>query len=127
MRLMRGKPCPGAGGRAGRGPLGGLVLGEETGEGEAFLLKGFSLQVRLGGGTGIALDAARGLGVVGGLGGGGLALRLLCGVAGADLGLGGWGGGEGLGERRLAEVEGVEPPQGPQMEGSDTLLVKGLS
>lgn len=79
----------------------------------------------LGGGTGTALDAARGLGVVGGLGG--LALRLLCGVAGAELGLAGWGGGEGLGERRLAEVEGVEPPQGPQMEGSDTLLVKGLS
>lgn len=83
----------------------------------------------LGGGTGIALDAARGLGVVGGLGGGGLALRLLCGVAGAERGLAGWGGGEGLGERRLAEVEGVgvKPPQGPQMEGSDTLLVKGLS
>lgn len=41
LRLMRGKPCPGAGGRAGRGPLGGLDCGEVTVE-EAFLLKGFT-------------------------------------------------------------------------------------
>lgn len=44
---------------------------------------------------------ARGLAVVGGLGGGGLAplveLRFACGVAGAELVLGGMGGGEGLG------------------------------
>lgn len=41
LRLMRGKPCPGAGGRAGRGPLGGLDCGEETVEGD-FRLKGFT-------------------------------------------------------------------------------------
>lgn len=41
LRLMRGKPCPGAGGRAGRGPLGGLDCGEETVDGD-FRLKGFT-------------------------------------------------------------------------------------
>lgn len=45
LRLMSGKPWPGAGGLVGRGPRGGLVL-EVAGEGEAFLLNGFSLQVR---------------------------------------------------------------------------------
>lgn len=45
LRLIRGKPWPGAGGRAGRGPFGGLVLALE-GEGEAFLLNGFSLHIR---------------------------------------------------------------------------------
>lgn len=45
LRLMRGKPWPGAGGLAGRGPVGGLVL-DLAGEGDAFLLNGFSLQVR---------------------------------------------------------------------------------
>lgn len=45
LRLIRGKPWPGAGGRAGRGPFGGLVL-DLAGEGEAFLLNGFSLQIR---------------------------------------------------------------------------------
>lgn len=45
LRLIRGKPWPGAGGLAGRGPLGGLLFALE-GEGEAFRLKGFSLQVR---------------------------------------------------------------------------------
>lgn len=40
LRLMRGKPCPGAGGRAGRGPFGGLD-GEEVSEGEVFRLNGF--------------------------------------------------------------------------------------
>lgn len=45
LRLIRGKPWPGAGGLAGRGPLGVLVL-DLAGEGEAFLLNGFSLQIR---------------------------------------------------------------------------------
>lgn len=44
LRFISGKPCPGAGGLAGRGPFGGLVL-ELTGDGEAFLLNGFSLQI----------------------------------------------------------------------------------
>lgn len=43
LRLISGKPWPGAGGLAGRGPFGGLDL---AGEGEAFLLKGFSLHIR---------------------------------------------------------------------------------
>ena len=47
LRLIRGKPCPGAGGLAGRGPFGGLDLDLDLeGEGEAFLLNGFSLQIR---------------------------------------------------------------------------------
>lgn len=69
MRLMSGKPCPGAGGLAGRGPHGGLVFALAW-DGDAFLLKGFSLQVRLL----LAGDVsvARGLGVArGGRGGGG--------------------------------------------------------
>ena len=47
LRLMRGKPCPGAGGLAGRGPRGGRALAAPW-DGEAFLLNGFSLQVRCG-------------------------------------------------------------------------------
>lgn len=48
---------------------------------------------------------ARGLGADGGRGGGGRAafnpaLRLVCGVAGAELVLAGGGGGEGLGDAR---------------------------
>lgn len=45
FRLMRGNPCPGAGGRAGRGPFGGLNT-EELTEVVVFRLNGFSLQVR---------------------------------------------------------------------------------
>lgn len=45
LRLMRGNPCPGAGGLAGRGPLGGLGTKELT-EVVVFRLNGFSLQVR---------------------------------------------------------------------------------
>ena len=47
LRLMRGKPCPGAGGLAGRGPRGGLVFVAPS-DGEAFLLNGFSLNGRCG-------------------------------------------------------------------------------
>lgn len=72
LRLMRGKPCPGAGGLAGRGPFGGLLLDLAV-DGDAFLLKGFSLQIRL-------WFAASGLGAVEPL-----VLRLVCGVAGAEL------------------------------------------
>lgn len=81
---MRGKPCPGAGGRAGRGPLGGLDWGEVT-VGEAFLLNGFSLQILLLGvfGSCEEADPVSGLGPAGGRGGGGL-IRLLSGVAGAE-------------------------------------------
>lgn len=43
LRLISGNPCPGAGGLAGRGPLEGRVSDLAL-EGEAFLLKGFSLQ-----------------------------------------------------------------------------------
>lgn len=42
---MRGNPCPGAGGRAGRGPFGGLDT-KELAEVVVFRLNGFSLQVR---------------------------------------------------------------------------------
>lgn len=45
LRLIRGKPWPGAGGLAGRGPFGGLDF-DLAGEGEAFLLNGFSLHIR---------------------------------------------------------------------------------
>lgn len=87
LRLMRGKPWPGAGGLAGRGPFGGLDL-DLAGEGEAFLLNGFSLQIRLLC-VGVTPEA-NGLGAVGGRGGGSLVplaptLRLVCGVAGAEL------------------------------------------
>lgn len=43
LRLTSGNPCPGAGGLAGRGPLGGLVSDLAA---FAFLLNGFSLQNR---------------------------------------------------------------------------------
>lgn len=98
---MSGKPWPGAGGLAGRGPFGGFVL-DLAGEGEAFLLKGFSLHIRLL--FDWAASVASGLGVVVGRGGGApgppvAELRLVCGVAGAELaydGMGeGWGPGEG--------------------------------
>lgn len=72
LRLMRGKPWPGAGGLAGRGPFGGLLL-DLAADGDAFLLKGFSLQMRL-------WFAASGLGAVDPL-----ALRQVWGVAGAEL------------------------------------------
>lgn len=43
LRFMSGKPCPGAGGLAGLGPLVAFfVAGDEVGD--AFRLKGFSLQ-----------------------------------------------------------------------------------
>lgn len=66
------------------------------GEGEAFLLNGFSLQIRL-----LAAPEANGLRVVGGLGGVAAAprvpeLRLLWGVAGAELA----NDGEGWGLRK---------------------------
>lgn len=108
----------------------------EAAEGD-FLLKGFSLQGRFfrGGGTAGAGPPgdARGLAVSGGLGGGGLAaLRLVCGVAGAELVLAGREGEEGPGERwgrRSAEEAdgGGAGSQGPEMDGSETLLVKGWS
>lgn len=43
LRLMSGKPCPGAGGLAGLGPL-VAFLGAGDAVGDAFRLKGFSLQ-----------------------------------------------------------------------------------
>ena len=97
----------------------------------------FRTLLRGGGATGLP-DAARGLAVPGGLGGGGLAalapaLRLVCGVAGAELVLAGREEGEGPKERRGArrseeEAEaGGAVSQGPEMEGSETLLVKGWS
>lgn len=94
LRLIRGKPCPGAGGLAGRGPFCDLVL-DLAGEGEAFLLNGFSLQIRLL--CDWVAPEANGLGVVGGRGGGSPLplvpeLRLVCGVAGAELAF------EGMGE-----------------------------
>lgn len=45
LRLISGKPCPGAGGLAGRAPFDGR-LSDLPLEGEAFLLNGFSLQNR---------------------------------------------------------------------------------
>lgn len=43
LRLMSGKPCPGAGGLAGLDPLVAFfVIGDAVGD--AFRLKGFSLQ-----------------------------------------------------------------------------------
>lgn len=43
LRLMSGKPCPGAGGLAGLDPLVAFfVVGDAVGD--AFRLKGFSLQ-----------------------------------------------------------------------------------
>lgn len=97
MRLIRGNPCPGAGGLAGRGPFGGLDT-KELAEVVVFRLNGFSLQVRLPGvpgvcEVGVILRPAERLG--------GLALRLVCGVAGAELVLvGGGGGGDRFGEQR---------------------------
>lgn len=44
LRLMRGNPCPGAGGRAGRGPFGRPDIGALK-EVVVFRLNGFSLQV----------------------------------------------------------------------------------
>lgn len=92
---MRGKPWPGAGGLAGRGPFGGLVL-DLAGEGDAFLLNGFSLQIRLL--CAWAAPEANGLAAAGGRGGGGPAplvpmLRPVCGVAGAELAFDGMGEG----------------------------------
>lgn len=81
---MRGNPCPGAGGRAGRGPFGGLDT-EELTEVVVFRLNGFSLQVRLPGVLGVCEEGD----------GDGLTLRLVCGVAGAELVLVGGGGGGG--------------------------------
>jgi len=72
-----------------------------AGEGEAFLLNGFSLQILLL--YARPAPEANGLGVVVGRGGGAPAplvpeLRLVCGVAGAELAFDGMGEGEGLGE-----------------------------
>lgn len=80
------------------------------------------------GGGGVTF--ASGLGVVGGLGGGGRgvlipALRLVCGVAGAELVLVGTGGGGGLEDGRGFWPEAARA--GPLMDGSETLLVKGGS
>lgn len=53
FRLIKGKPCPGAGGLAGLGPFElFLVEGEATGDG--FRLKGFSLHDDWPGGKGRA-------------------------------------------------------------------------
>lgn len=104
------------------GPRELLCCGEGAGEGEAdFLLKGFSLQELLASCLGVCVEGAGGLGgvldsagnstamgleVEGGLGGGGgrdflrLALRLGCGVAGAELVLAGGPAGAGRGEGR---------------------------
>lgn len=62
--------------------MGGLPF-DLVGKDETFLLKGFSLQIRLL--WDCAAPAARGLGVAVGRGGGDPELRLVCGVAGAEL------------------------------------------
>lgn len=57
-------------------------------------------------------------------------LRLVWGVAGAELAFDGRGEGEGLRERcgmRSVEEEEATESHGEQMEGSETLLVKACS
>lgn len=110
LRLMRGKPWPGAGGLAGRGPFGGLLL-DLAADGDAFLLKGFSLQMRL-------WFAASGLGAVDPL-----VLRLVWGVAGAELVYEGTWEGQGLNEACWSFEEDTVELSGEEMEGSEVLLV----
>lgn len=110
LRLISGKPWPGAGGLAGRGPFGGLLL-DLAGDGDAFLLKGFSLQIRL-------WLAVSGLGAVDPF-----VLRLVWGVAGAELAYEGTWGGQGLREARWSFEEDTVELSGVEIEGSDVLLV----
>lgn len=111
LRLISGKPWPGAGGLAGRGPFGGLLL-DLAEDGDAFLLKGFSLQIRL-------WFAASGLGDV--------VLRLACGVAGAELAYEGTWGGQGLREACWSFEEDTVELSGVEIEGSEVLLVMVFS